>query len=246
MPAVLVHGVPDTHVEWDALLPHLARTDVVTPDLPGFGCAVPDGFDATKEAYAAWLASFLERTVAESGSPVDLVGHDWGALLVQYVGATRPDLVRTWAVADGPVDVDYPWHDTAVLWQTPEVGEQVVAAMGGDGFADGLRSAGHPRADDAARHVDDTMRACILKLYRSAVHIGREWQPAVERNVRAVLVVWGSDDPYCPAHPFADRLAARTHGRLEVLEGAGHWAPIERPAEFATILQEFWDSHPRG
>jgi pimeloyl-ACP methyl ester carboxylesterase len=235
VPAVFVHGVPDTHHEWDGLLPHLSRTDVVTPDLPGFGCAVPDGFDCTKEAYAAWLAHELEVI----GEPVDLVGHDWGSLLVQYVGSTRPDLVRTWSVADGPVDAEYVWHETAQLWQTPEVGEQAVAAMTADVLAEGLRGIGHPSPEAAAARVDDTMRDAILRLYRSAVRVGEEWQPAVERNERPVLVVWGSEDQPVPVR-FAHRLAERVGGTCVVFEGANHWAPVERPAEYAALLQEFW------
>ena len=238
MPAVFVHGVPDTHHEWDGLLPLQSRTDIVTPDLPGFGVPVPDGFDCTKEAYASWLEGELETI----GEPVDLVGHDWGSLLVQYVGSTRPDLVRTWCVSDGPVDRDYVWHDTAQLWQTPGAGEEVIAAMSGDTLAEGLGAIGHPSSADAAARVDNTMRAAILKLYRSAVHIGEEWQPAVERNQRPVLVVWGSEDQACP-YRFGERLAQRTGGEFVLFEGANHWAPVERPSEFAALVQEFWAAH---
>ncbi len=59
MPAVLVHGVPDTPHVWDRVRANLSRTHVVTPALPGFGCPVPAGFDCSKEAYAAWLADDL-------------------------------------------------------------------------------------------------------------------------------------------------------------------------------------------
>jgi hypothetical protein len=51
MPAVLVHGVPDTAQLWDRVCAHLERTDIVTPGLPGFATPVPAGFDASKEAY---------------------------------------------------------------------------------------------------------------------------------------------------------------------------------------------------
>jgi pimeloyl-ACP methyl ester carboxylesterase len=37
MPAVLVHGVPDTTQRWDGVRSRLTRTDVVTPALPGPG-----------------------------------------------------------------------------------------------------------------------------------------------------------------------------------------------------------------
>ena len=51
MPAVFVHGVPDTQRVWDGVISRLKRKDVVALSLPGFGCPVPAGFSATKEAY---------------------------------------------------------------------------------------------------------------------------------------------------------------------------------------------------
>ncbi len=243
VPAVLVHGVPDTHHVWDAVRSHLSRTDVVTPSLPGFGCAVPDGFDCTKEAYAAWLAGVLEAIVADGGGPVDLVGHDWGSLLVQYVGSTRPDLVRTWVAGDGPVDDEYVWHDAAQLFQTPEVGEQVVAMMAGEAMVEMFVESGIP-ADAAAvtaSGIDDTMRSSILALYRSAVTVGAEWQPAVEGNSVPAMALWATDDPYVDIR-YGSRLAARVRGPLVRLEGCGHWWPLQRPADVAAALESFWAS----
>jgi len=241
MPAVLVHGVPDTPHVWDLVVPRLSRSDIVTPALPGFGCAVPDGFDCSKEAYASWLEGELEAVVAEEGETIDLVGHDWGSLLVQRVGSTRPDLVRTWAAGNGPVDAEYVWHDAAQMFQTPEVGEQVVAMMTADSMAPVLEEAGAPAADAAAAasHIDDTMRAAILALYRSAVTVGAEWQPSVEANQRPALALWATDDPYVPVR-YGERLAARVGGPLVLLEGCGHWWPLQRPAEVAAALEDFW------
>src|SRR5262245_44401910 len=99
MPAVLVHGVPDTPALWDGVRAHLSRTDVLAPNLPGFEHPVPKGFTATKDEYVAWLIGELEAI----GEPVDLVGHDWGSILVQRVVSLRQDLIRTWAVGAGPV-----------------------------------------------------------------------------------------------------------------------------------------------
>src|ERR1700723_3166439 len=123
MPAVLVHGVPETPAVWDYLRPELTRSDVVTPQFPGFGCARPDGFGATREEYVGWLIAELE-TLADQG-PIDLVGHDWGGGLVVRVVSTRSDLVRSWVTdAAGVGDVDFEWHDFAKIWQTPGEGEQ--------------------------------------------------------------------------------------------------------------------------
>jgi pimeloyl-ACP methyl ester carboxylesterase len=160
---------------------------------------------------------------------------------VQRVVSLRPDLVRTWACGDGPVDADYVWHDLAQQWQTPGVGEQVMAMFTAEPMVDGLVAAGVPRAyaEESVRHVDETMKSCILRLYRSAVNVGREWQGAVEKITRPALVLWSRDDPYV-APVFAERLAARVRGELVLLEGCGHWWPLERPAEAAAALERFW------
>ena len=59
MPAVFVHGVPDTPRVWDAVISRLHRRDIVRLALPGFACPAPDGFSATKEAYVDWLLGRL-------------------------------------------------------------------------------------------------------------------------------------------------------------------------------------------
>jgi pimeloyl-ACP methyl ester carboxylesterase len=242
MPAVLVHGVPDTHRLWDRLRARLARPDVLTPSLPGFGVPLPAGFAATKEAYVEWLVAELERI----GEPVDLVGHDWGALLVQRVVSLRPDLIRTWACGDGPIDREYVWHDMAQQWQTPEVGEALMAMMSAEALVEGLATV-MPAEDArvAASHVDDVMKDCILRLYRSAVHVGDEWEDGVARISRPALILWGRDDPYVTPR-FAERLAARVRGELILFDGCGHWWPLERATEAAAALERFWTVAPVG
>jgi pimeloyl-ACP methyl ester carboxylesterase len=240
MPAVFVHGVPDTYRLWDKLRSHLARRDVLAPALPGFGCPVPAGFAATKEAYVDWLAAEIERV----GEPVDLVGHDWGSLLVQRVVSLRPELIRTWACGNGPIDREYVWHDLAQQWQTPGVGESIMSMMTTDALAEGLPANGIP-AEDArvvAEHVDDVMKDCILRLYRSAVQVGAEWEDDVARITRSALVLWGHDDPFVSPR-FAERLAKRVRGELVLLEGCGHWWPHERAREAAEALERFWNRH---
>lgn len=236
MPAVLVHGVPDTAQLWDGVRAHLSRTDIVTPGLPGFATPVPPGFDATKEAYVDWLTAQIEAI----GEPVDLVGHDWGSLLVQRVVSLRPDLVRTWAAGAGTVDRDYVWHDMAQAWQTPEMGEQVMEAMSGETLAVALTDLlGAEQAAIVAGHVDDTMKDCILKLYRSAATGFGDWHDAVDAISRPGVVFWGADDPYVTAE-FGERLAQRTDARLVMFADSGHWWPVTKPAEVAAGLESLW------
>ena len=236
MPAFLVHGVPDTAMLWDELRRSLDRSDVIAPSMPGFTTPVPAGFDATKEAYATWLIAQVEAV----GEPVDIVGHDWGAMLVQRLVSLRPDLVRTWAVGSGPLDSDYVWHDTAKVWQTPEAGEQLMKALTPDAMTGALTQQGFDPAyaRAVADKIDDTMKSCILKLYRSAINVGAEWRE-LSAPVPPGLVIFGADDPYV-APRFGERLAERTGAKFVSFEGCSHWWPHQRAAEAAALLNEHW------
>jgi hypothetical protein len=47
------------------------------------------------------------------------------------------------------------------------------------------------------------MKDCILKLYRSAVNVGKEWDPELSNIPPKGLLIWGADDPYM-AISYAD------------------------------------------
>jgi pimeloyl-ACP methyl ester carboxylesterase len=241
VPAVFVHGVPDTHELWDLVRANIDRTDVIAPNLPGFAAPVPPGFGATKEEYVDWVIAELETV----GTPVDIVGHDWGSIIVQRVVSLRPDLIRTWVAGAGTVDREYQWHELAQMWQTPEVGEQVMAAMAPDAIVDSLAEqvGGAERAHVVAAHVDDTMKDCILKLYRSAAAGFGDWHDDVDRVLptRPGTVFWGADDPYVTSD-FGDRLAQRTNATLVMFADSGHWWPVMKPAEVASGLEKLWSS----
>jgi pimeloyl-ACP methyl ester carboxylesterase len=92
---VFVHGNPETAAIWDALVAVLDEPEVVRLSPPGFGAPVPPGWHATPIAYRDWLVQQLEAI----GTPVDLVGHDWGGAHAIGVAMTRPDMLRSWCLA---------------------------------------------------------------------------------------------------------------------------------------------------
>ena len=237
MPAVFVHGVPDTALVWRPLLEHLERRDVVCLSLPGFGNKRPAGFSPDKDSYAAWLVDELKKIEG----PIDLVGHDWGSLLVTRAVSIGPDLVRSWSGGAAPLDRDYVWHDTAQVWQTPGKGEELMKNFTGEALAVGLSAQGIPleQARETARHIDDEMKACILALYRSATKVADDWFADLKRVKAPGLILWGERDPYA-APRFGERLAANTKGRFTLVPGAGHWYQIEKPELVARELETFW------
>lgn len=248
MTKVFVHGNPETAAIWRPLTTALAERgvgDVVTVSPPGFGAPVPDGFEATPAAYVSWLAAEL----ATIDGPIDLVGHDWGSGHVLGLAAAHPELIRSWSCdIIGLAHPDYVWHDMAQLWRTPDVGEEVIAAMTAMPVQD--RVAAYVDlgmtadiAADVAAAANAEMGACILTLYRGAdpemlIDLANRLE-AAER--RPSLALSAADDAYI-SHDLNGPVAERFGSQLVTLPGQGHWWMIEDPAPAADALAAFWAS----
>ena len=242
---LFLHGVPDSPAIWRPLLAALglADTSVAVPALPGFTAPLPAGFPATKEAYAAWAVEQAEAMVAAHG-PIDIVGHDWGALIAQRVAMLRPDLIRSWAISNAVIDPDYRGHRLARIWNTPLLGELFMALSKPGKLAEGLAAQGMPAdiaREEAAQWALKDKRRAILRLYRSAKGLSFEhdWARDIGKLSERGTLIWGAEDPYVDLS-VAQRFAANTGIPLTVIDGAGHWAIAERPAEVAVALQQFW------
>jgi pimeloyl-ACP methyl ester carboxylesterase len=231
-------------VLWDPLRSHLQRDDVVALQLPGFGCARPEGFGATKEEYVTWLVGELEALQGEG--PIDLVGHDWGGGLTLRLVSIRSDLVRSWVTdAAGLGDVAFEWHEFAKIWQTPVAGEEFFAsqlALSPEERAGVFEAFGvpHEQAMKIAG-LDQTMADCILALYRSATNVGKEWAPDFNEIPKPGMVVVPAEDPFLNA-ARAEVAATNAGARTHLLPGVGHWWMLQDPAKGAAMLAEFWAS----
>ena len=251
MTTVLIHGNPETDAIWTDLVCELTDrsvADLVLLSPPGFGASIPDGWGATQLEYRDWLIAELED-LTSGGNPVDLVGHDWGAGHVFGVLATRPDLVHSWACdCTGLVHPDYQWHDLAQLWQTPDVGEQVLDGMGAVSREDWIANMGtNGVTEAAAADMADALEAmtdCILPLYRSGA------QPAMielgkilaATDLPPGLALDPTEDPYVGPPGRAAEMADRLGAWHAPMDGAGHWWMMERPDEAADLLVGFWAS----
>ena len=243
MTIVLVHGNPETEAVWDELVPHLRGGDVVRLSPPGFGSAIPSGFDCSTDAYRDWLAGELGTVKG----PIDLIGHDWGGGHVVRIAMERPDLIRSWS-SDilGCFDPDYVWHDMAQAWQTPNVGEQAVAQMASapaEARAQRYESLGMTPAiaSKVAAGLNADMASAILALYRSAAQpVMREFGAGLPRaSAKPGLAVIATEDHYCGGETLARRSAGRAGAKVAVLQGAGHWWMCQQPKQGADAINTF-------
>jgi pimeloyl-ACP methyl ester carboxylesterase len=243
---VFVHGVPETNAIWRPLVEALGQRDVgevVAISPPGFGAPLPDGFEPSMSTYTSWLADQLESI----GGDIDLVGHDWGAGHVYGLLVNHPELVRTWATdIPGIIHRDYEWHDMAQAWQTPDIGEQVIAGMTG-GTVDeraalfvGLDMPDDIAADLAAG-LNETMGRCILPLYREAAQpmMGELGDRVMAAERPPGLVINATADEYVPAS-LSNDMAIRLGAEVLQLDGRGHWWMVRDVDEVADGLIAFW------
>ena len=236
---VLLHGVPETADIWDDVRAQL-NDESVALRLPGFGSARPDGFGATKDDYAAWVANEIKQF----DQPVDLVGHDWGGGFSVRVGTKHPELVRSWVTdVAGVVHPDYVWHDFAQIWQTEGAGEEFFQnqlAAGAEASTQTYQMFGldEKAAAKLGGMLDETMASVILPLYRSATpNPHKDWGDSYKKSDKPCLVINPTGDPFTSADR-APEVAAVFGAQTATLE-SGHFWPLEKPAEGAKILNDF-------
>ena len=242
-PCVFLHGVPDTPHIWQPLLNELGM-DIETPALPGFVKPPPHNFDCSKEAYAQWFITYLEYIYSTEG-PINVVGHDWGALIVLRAASLRPELFHSWVVSGALIEESYRGHLVAKIWATPIFGEIFMATvprfmMKRTFIRSGLSNAIAIKEANAWRKH---MKLSILKLYRSArgLKIDGSWLTDLKNLPRKGLLIWGSHDPYVPvsiAHRFSDKHNIPLH----IVDGSGHWVLTEDADKTAKLIHQFWNS----
>lgn len=105
----------------------------------------------------------------------------------------------------------------------------------------GLEQMGAPQpgAQSMGEDIDETMSQAILRLYRSATEIGREWGPGIDSWVSRGLIIGSMKDPFRSPR-YTSLLAKRTGAKVLELPDAGHWWMLESPDEAATALMEHW------
>jgi pimeloyl-ACP methyl ester carboxylesterase len=236
---LFVHGVPATSRLWRRVIELADRKDeVVAVDLPGMASPAPADWVSHKDNYVAWLIERIEDLAKRNGGPIHLVGHDWGCLLTLRAASLRPELLRSIAAGNAPIDPHWPLHAAWRIWLKPGIGERFMEEVIGPSTPR-LTMMGFP-PDDAAHCGFSTAegRKAILDLYRSAPGVGREWLEDLARIVIPSMLIWGIRDHMVPVE-IGRRMATRIGAELVELDSDHFW-PYERPEEAVHALKRLW------
>lgn len=255
-PIVLLHGWLQHFYAWRDVIPDLAADHrVICPDLRGCGWT-----EAPRHGYHGRdLAADVLGLLDELGlQRVRLVGHDRGADIAFDLALRHPDRVQA-VVA---VNAMHPWPVRRLVapqawrfWWTPAVetallGRFVLGRIPGaarwmlrHGLADRrARAAADERVFLDRVRIPARARAAEQIMHQYAYH---EMLPTIRGANRSsrltvpTLLLAGTRDrllpPKCLAgyEPYADDL------RLQLIAGAGHALPEERPAAVSASIRAF-------
>ncbi len=234
IPAVLaLHYWAGAGHEFDALRPLLpAGTQLLAPDLPGFGGqAAPVGFDYSVGAYAAWVAKFVQQNGLDD---YVLVGHSMGGKAALALAATRPPGLRRLVLLSPSPPTPEPISDA-----------DRAAAMAAYGQAAEAEKTFHkitqaPLPDAVRRQVvADNLRTTQAAWDAWMLGGTRENIAALMRGIAVPchLLVGAADRAITPATQSGQTLPLLPPGTpLTVVPGAGHLLPYEAPGIVAAAV----------
>ena len=242
-PAVLlVHGFASNREVWDPVASVLQRTmRTIAVDLPGFGASSRLPGDYSPEALAAVLLEVLDALGVKTA---DVVAHSWGSAIALGLALRAPNRIGRLAligafVFDEQLPPFFRWA------QAGGVGEALFTL-----FYKERPEERFPLAFAEPNRVPlamaDRIRVALERpgAVRAALQAVRGMRfRALETRLREVtqrtLLLWGREDRVSRLR-FGERLANRLPAaELRILSGVGHFPPLERPHETATLLQSF-------
>ncbi|MEO7909310.1 MAG: alpha/beta fold hydrolase [Roseiflexaceae bacterium] len=218
LPVVLVHGLVVSSRYMISLAERLAeRTQVYTPDLPGFGKSDhpkhPLDIAALADALAGWMrATGLARAA--------LLGNSMGCQVIADMALRYPSLVAR-AVLVGPTTDRDGRHVLEqlrrLLAAAPYEAPGLVGVQVGDTWSAGLREA----LATARFAIEDRIEAKLPALHMP------------------VLVVSGEHDPLAPPRWAAELAGLLPYGQLHILAGGGHALNYSVPDQLLEIVAPF-------
>ena len=241
-PLVLVHGLGDDHRAWRRTLPDLMlRRRVVMYDLRGHGQSSLGAADGTLRQLGRDLVALLDSLGIERA---DVAGFSLGGTIAMRAAIDAADRVRGIALVStssrvGRAAAD--WYRARVemvdhadpqLRETLDRDTADVYAQSPGELQEGLLIRRESTADPRGYG-----NACAAMAALNASPL----DPELPRIKARVLIVASDLDQHCPPRAAEIIAAGIAESRLEIIAGAGHPIPVEKPQALAESINHFLD-----
>lgn len=253
-PAVLlIHGIAGNRDAWrDVVRPLVAAgLTVIAPDLPGHGDSGTSSGDFSVGALAATMRDLL---LVQGFERATLIGHSLGGgVAMQFAYLFPEHTERLVLISSGGLGRSVnPWLRSAAL----PGAELVVAGIGGaarlvspvvSGALGLLRITPDSEQLEVGRSLRSlgipATRRAFLETLRAVVGPDGQRVFAGDRLYLAAemptLIVWGDSDPVIPLGHGRRGHDAMPGSELVVLEGVGHFPPLQAAGPLVAAVVEF-------
>ena len=256
---LLIHGYPQSWVEWEHILPALAQHyTVVAPDLPGAGNSDAPATEAdyTKKAMAADLHGLMVKLGLSQN--VRVVGHDIGTMVAYSYAAANPTEVTKLVVSEAPIPDPSIYSLPALTKDGPGLwwfglfnDPNNLAYQMFSGKEKQWVYGSIPVLEDVKNSITQCDLAVFTHNLEKPGHLqatidwfstfGQDIQnDAVYQQTKLTMPVLAIDG----AGSFKDFVPTQmkdyaTNVTGVVMDGTGHWLYEERPAETTSLLLNF-------
>src|SRR5436190_12518299 len=253
---LLIHGIAGTNAVWEEVFPELATDHtVIAPDLPGHG---ESGASAGDYSLGAMAATVRDLLIALGHERATVIGHSLGGGVAMQFSYLFPEYTeRLVLISSGGLGrsvnpalrlAALPGAElvTAQLGRAAQLagrGLRAVPFVGGLGGRVGLelgRSVSALADEQTRRAFHATLRA-VVGPDGQRVFAGDRLYLAREMPT---LIIWGARDRILPLGHGRRAYAAIPGSQLVVLEGAGHFPPLEDPGGVVEAMRDFIRSVP--
>jgi pimeloyl-ACP methyl ester carboxylesterase len=243
-PVVFLHGLPESWYSWHYQLEALADGyRVIAVDLKGYGQSGKSDGDYSADQVAEEVLALLDTIGLER---FNLVTHDWGTLLGDFIAGRHPERIIKYVRMQAPVHKTDPRnHPQFVILRNQELAtrlfsdtdafvrrvysERTVQPIPEEDMLRIIEEFGRPGVAEAVpRYFRDTSAETLLS--RQELYSQMDFP---------VLLLQGEQDPAQPQWYFEGAVDQFPNAELQWVMDAGHFTELEQPEQVTKAIREF-------
>lgn len=257
IPVMLLHGFPEFWYGWRKQLPALTEAGcrVIVPDQRGYNLSdKPEGIENYHiDKLTNDVLGLIEALDYEK---VNLVGHDWGAVVSWFFAFKHPERLHKLGILNAPhplvmrrflqrdfEQIRRSWY--TYFFQLPWIPESGMRADGWRGMVRALRGSGKIHTftnEDIAKYKESWSQPGAITSMINWYRAGARYFLRLPKEMRIkvpTLMIWGMKDfalTHCLARPSMDYV---DRGNLILFPDATHWVQHEAAEEVNHYLIDF-------